>query len=279
MIKSLLVILDDSPSGESAKHLAVTMAKSHKASLSGMGILDEPWIVAPEAIPLGGVAFKVDLDDKVLNSTKHRVHQLEKQFMEYCKAHKIDASLLDTTGVPAEEIEHFSTEFDLIVIGKSSTFHFAPSQDTSVSVKKILKDSPRPILVTGTDLPNQHERNVLVAFDGTFAAAKSLHMAILLGLFKGKILHIATVSEDEELAHYHVNLAAKLCRNHELQVHLHPLVSPQRPATPLLALIEDLKPSLIVMGAYGHSGIRAFFMGSCAKVLLKETEVPLFVFH
>jgi len=40
-----------------------------------------------------------------------------------------------------------------------------------------------------------------------------------------------------------------------------------------------LRPSLIVMGAFGQGGIAYFFMGSCAKDLLKSTDVPLFVYH
>lgn len=279
MIKSLLVILDSSQASESARKLAVQLAKHHKASLAGLGILDEPWIVAPEAIPLGGAAFKADLDERVLEDTKHRVHDLEQHFVDYCKSQKIPASIIDTTGVPTEEIEHFSVEFDMIVMGKDANFHFISSQEPAESIKQILQDSPRPILVTSAHLPPEDSGHVLVAFDGTVAAGRALHMAILLGILKDKTIHIASVSENEKQAHYHLNLAAKLCHNHELKVHLHSLVSAQKPSIALLKLAQDLKPSLLVMGAYGHSRIRAFFMGSCAKDLLKETEIPLFMFH
>lgn len=279
MIKSLLVILDGSKASESAKKLAVQMAKLHKASLTGLGVLDEPWIVAPEAIPLGGAAFKADLDERVLEDIKRRVHDLEKQFMDYCKSQKTQASIIDTTGIPAEEIEHFSSEFDIIIMGKDANFHFSPSQEATESIKQILKDSPRPILITSPHLPNQESPHVLIAFDGTFSAGRALHMAILLGMLKGKTIHIASVSENEKQARYHVNLAAKLCHNHGLDVHLHPLVSAQKPSLVLLNLLQDLKPSLVVMGAYGHGGIHAFFMGSCSRDLLKETDIPLFMFR
>lgn len=279
MIKNILVILDDSESSESAKRLGIHLAKSHKASLTGIGVLDEPWIVAPEAIPLGGAAFKVDLDEQLLENAKHRVHALEQKFMDDCKKQAVSSSIIDATGVPTEEIEHFSTECDVLVIGKDANFHSTSSQETALSVKQILKDSPRPILVTSSQLPNQDSPHILVAFDGTLASSKALHMAILLGILKDKNLHVVTVSEDEKQARYQVGVAAKLCQNHGLKVHVHPMASAQKPSIVLLDLIEDLSPSLIVMGAYGHSGIRAFFMGSCARDLLKGTDVPLFVFH
>jgi len=279
MIKSILVTLDDSQSSESAKKLGIELAKSHKASLTGIGILDEPWIAAPEAIPLGGVAFKVELDEKLLQDAKRRVHKLEKAFTEYCEGQKVSCSIIDATGVPAYEIEHFATEYDILIIGKDANFHFTPTQDTTVSVKQILKDNPRPVIVTGPELPNHNSSHVLVAFDGTFASSRALHMALLLGIFKEKTVHIASVSTDEEEARARVNTALKLCHNHGVKAHIHPIASSQKPSDALLELIEDLKPSLAVLGAFGHGGIRYFFTGSCAKNLLKSTNVPLFFYH
>lgn len=279
MIKNILVILDETESSESAKILGANMAKLYKATLTGIGIVDAPWIVSPEAIPLGGAAFKVDLDQKFLETAKHRVHALEQRFTDYCKSHKISSSIIDAAGVPTEEIEHFATEFDILVLGKDANFHFSSSTETTISVKQILKHSPRPIIVASPQIPNQNSTDVLIAFDGTFASSKALHMAIQMGILKGKTLHIVSVSEDERQARYQVNIAAKLCHGHELKTHTHPVASAQKPSIVLLDLIKDLKPSLIVMGAYGHSGIRVFFMGSCAKDLLKDTNVPLFIFH
>lgn len=279
MIKNILVVLDDSKSSESAIQLGVNLSKENKASLTGIGILDAPWITTPEAIPLGGAAFKVDLDAKILKEEKHRVHKLEQKFITYCKSQKISSSIIDTTGIPFEEIEHFSTEFDLIVIGKDANFHVSSTQETTSSVKHILKDSPRPIFVTSPELPNQNRSEVLIAFDGTFAASKALHIAILMGIFKDKTLHIVSVSENEAHARQWANDALKLCHHHDLKAHLHPIASALKPSIVILDLILDLKPSLIVLGAYGHGAIRSFFMGSCAQDLLKETNVPFFVYH
>lgn len=279
MIKSILVTLDDSQSSQSAKALGIQLAHSHHAALTGIGILDEPWIAAPEAIPLGGAAFKVELDTQLLQEAKQRVHKLEKSFVADCKGKNVTCSVIDATGVPSYEIEHFITEYDILLIGKDANFHFASTQDTALSVKQVLKDNPRPIIVTSETLPNQKSSHVLVAFDGTFASSRALHMALLIGIFKGKTLHIASVHADEERARENVNMAAKLCENHGIKVHLHPITSSQKASLPLLDLINDINPCLIVMGAFGQGGIAYFFMGSCAKDLLKSTDVPLFVYH
>jgi nucleotide-binding universal stress UspA family protein len=279
MIKSILVILDDSDSSESATKLGLTLAQTHEASLAGIGILDAPWITTPEAIPLGGASFKVDLEGKILKDTKQRVHALEQQFMTFCKSQGLSPSIIDTTGVPFEAIEYFSTEFDVLVVGKDATFHFGSHPETSSAVRQIIKASPRPLFVTSSRIPHPESLDVLIAFDGTIAASKALHMAILLGLFKGKTLHIVSVSENAEYTRQWTNSAQKLCQHHGLEAHLHPISSALKPSTVILDLIHDLKPASLVLGAYGHSGIRSFFMGSCIQDLLKETDVPVFVSH
>jgi nucleotide-binding universal stress UspA family protein len=279
MIKSILVALDESSSSGSAQKVGIELAKTHKSSLAGIGILDEPWIAAPEAIPLGGAAFKVEIDTQLLSDAKRRVHKLEKSFIEGCKSQDLMCSVIDATGVPSFEIEHFLTAHDLLVIGKDAGFHFNTVQDTTIPVRQLLKDNPRPIIVTGVECPFPQSDQALVAFDGTFTSSRALHMALLIGIFKGKTVHIASVSTDEQEARDHVNAAAKLCHNHGVNVHLHPLHTQEKPAAALLALIDDIKPFVVVMGVYGHGGLRHFFWGSCAEELLKSTNVPLFFFH
>ncbi len=279
MVKGILVALDDSPSSLSAQQVGVSFSKRYSATLTGIGVVDEPWISAPEAIPLGGASFKVELDEKLLADARRLVHKREKAFVDFCKSQGVPCSTIDTTGVPSYEIEHFLVEYDLLIIGKEANFHFTLIQETAVSVKQFMHDIPRPLIVTGPTLPYQRSSNILVAFDGTFAASRALHMALLLGLFDGKAVHIASIASSLEEAQDNVTAAAKLCCTHGVQTHLHPLALSQKPAKALLDLSEELKPSLIVMGTYGHGKIEHFFHGSCAEEILRSTDIPVFFSH
>jgi nucleotide-binding universal stress UspA family protein len=279
MIKSILVTLDDSESSISAKKLGVALAKDNQASVTGIGVLDQPWIAAPEAIPLGGAAFKVELDEKLLQDARRRIHKLEKEFTTFCNTENVDSSIIDATGVPSYEIEYFATAHDLLVIGKDANFHFTNTEETAVSVKQIIRANPRPVIVTSPTIPYEKSSSILVAFDGTFASSRALHMAILVGILKGKEVHIAHVNPDEKEAKDIVEVAVKLCALHGIKAKGHPLTSSEKPANALLKLSEEIEPSLIVMGAFGHAGISYLFMGSCAKTLLRTTNIPLFIYH
>lgn len=225
MIKSILVTLDESESSKAAKKFGVLLAKAHKATLTGIGVLDQPWIAAPEAIPLGGAAFKVELDVKLLSDARRRIHKLEKDFKAYCKENKVESSIIDATGVPTYEIEYFATAHDLLVIGKDANFHFTDMEETGLTVRQLIRANPRPLIVTGPEIPNEKSSDVLVAYDGTFASSRALHMALLVGILKGKTVHIAHVNKEEKGTKEIINGAIKLCANHGIKAIGRPLIT------------------------------------------------------
>lgn len=279
MIKSIFVVLDDSRSSISAKKLGIQLTQTYRASLTGIGILDKLWLETPEATPLGGTAYKIALEAQLILKARELIYKMEKAFMDQCKDNEIACSIIDAMGVPVDEIGTFSTEHDIMVVGKEANFRFIPTQETSLSVQEFLKDNPRPLILTSKKLPNQDSSNILVAYDGTFASSRAAHMAILLGLLKNKTIHIANVSSDKKEARDLVNRVASLCKNHGLKAHVHPIESSKKPSVELLDLMQRVKPSLLVTGAYGHRGFTYFFKGSCIQELLKSAEVPIFVYH
>ncbi len=279
MIRKILVILDESSSSTSAKKFGIELALSFKADLTGIGILDKPWIESPEAVPLGGAAYKVTLDAEIIKKTREHLHKLEQGFMDQCKKSDASCSIIDTSGVPLVEIGNFAAPHDLLIIGKDANFHFDPSEESTVNVKELIKQHPRPTIVTSDKLPHHDSANVLLAYDGTFASSRAIHMAILLGLLKDKVVHIVTVDPDKKEAQYFVNQMEELCKSHSLKTHVHPIASKDKPSTEILSLAQSLKVSLIVMGAYGHKGISYYFKGSCIEQLVDSTKIPIFVYH
>ena len=79
MIRSILVALDDTETSRTALHFAIGMAKRRKALLTGIGVLDQPWLTAPEAVPIGGAAFKADLDMQLVEDAKKHLKSLEEK--------------------------------------------------------------------------------------------------------------------------------------------------------------------------------------------------------
>lgn len=53
------------------------------------------------------------------------------------------------------------------------------------------------------------------------------------------------------------------------------LVREGDPAAEILRVIDELHPSMVVMGTHGRTGLSHFFLGSVAEKVLRQSKVPV----
>ncbi|OJX12263.1 MAG: hypothetical protein BGO77_03690 [Caedibacter sp. 37-49] len=277
MIKRIILALDGSKASINARDYAINLAKKHEAHLIAIAVLDTPWLTAAQPEPLGGSAFKVYRDEVVIKEAEGHLRNLLDQFKLKAKQEGIKADAYEFEGFPVSEIERASYEGDLIILGKTTDFHFALEQDNDLTVRHIARDNPRPIII----VPETFEENekVIVAYDGSVHASKALHMFLLLDLAKNREIHIVTVKSSEEQAQATLNQAISLGKAYDVQLKPHSIISDENPASVILNVISKIKPSLIVMGAFSHNILSEAIFGSCTKILMNKTEIPLFINH
>jgi nucleotide-binding universal stress UspA family protein len=278
MIKKILVVLDSSKPGLTAQQYAMDMATRYKASLSGLAILDTPWITAAQPEPLGGAAFKVHRDDVVLRQSQEHVEYLLAEFKKDAQTAKIEFQGVEAEGFPAVEIEKLSHEHDIIVIGKTTDFHFELDEDTDITVRHVARDNPRPLILVPENVPKTNR--IMVAYDGSLQASRSLHMFLLLGLAKDHELHIVSSNKLIDKAVVVAKRAVRMCEAYGIKTTYHPLEMPGGSvAEHLLDKVKELDASMLVVGGFSHTLIHETLFGSCTKALMKNTTVPLFMFH
>ncbi len=277
MIKRIILALDGSKASINARDYAINLAKKHNAHLIAIAVLDTPWLTAAQPEPLGGSAFKIYRDEVVIKEAEGHLRNLLDQFKLKAKQEGIKADAYEYEGFPVSEIERASYEGDLIILGKTTDFHFALEQDNDLTVRHIARDNPRPIII----IPEKFEENekVIVAYDGSVHASKALHMFLLLELTKDREIHVVTVKSSEEQAQATLNQAINLGKIYDVKLKPHSIVSDENPASHILEIVSQIKPSLIVMGAFSHNILSEAIFGSCTKILMNKTEVPLFINH
>lgn len=277
MIKRIVLALDNSGPGLAAQDYAIHLAKEKNASIVALGILDMPWITAAQPEPLGAAAFKLHRDEEVIKSSHEQIRFMIDAFKKAASIEDIPAEVFEVEGFPATEIERFSHECDVILIGKTTDFHFELDEDTDLTVKHIARDNPRPVIV----IPGRvnSDGRILVCFDGGLQASRALHMFILLGLAKNKSLDIVTVDPDEEQGIQKVEHALRLCSAHGLVAEAKTLTTKEDPSDALLKYAKDNNVSMIVMGAFSHSFLKEALFGSVTTNLMKKTDIPLFIHH
>jgi nucleotide-binding universal stress UspA family protein len=112
----------------------------------------------------------------------------------------------------------------------------------------------------------------LIAFDGSPTSEKLIEKAINTPLLLGLDCHLVMVDDFAEKSAAFEKAAIKL-KNAGLSVHEDILSGSVDDA--LLKYQKDHQIGMMVMGAYGHSTLRQFFLGSNTTKVLIKSEVPL----
>ncbi len=276
-MQKILLALDNSKPGLAAQEYAIDLAKRFGAQLTGIAILDTPWMTAAQPEPLGGGAFKMHHDDMIIRQSQHNIEYLIQTFKQLCTQRGIPHQTLETEGFPAVEIERASHEHDLIVIGKTTDFHFKLDEDTDMTVKHVARDNPRPLILTPESFPTSS--HIMVAYDGSLHASRALHMFLLLGLGAGNDLHIVCGQKHLDKADVTARRAVKMAQAYGVTAHYHSFQVSGNIPDALLDKAQELQAGMLVMGGFSHNLLHETFFGSCTKTLMKNSPIPIFLHH
>lgn len=278
MIRSILVALDDTPGAIAARDLALALARASGAALSAATVLDWPHVKdAHEAVPPGGSAFKERRDA----ARAQRAEAEAAAFFAACAeaAEDIPFARLRLTEAPAPALLAASATHDVIVIGRDSTLGLEQN-DGGVApvIGALLREGARPLLVVPPAPAPAVEGGILVGYDGSVPAMRTLQLFGLLGLGQGAAVRVLAVDEAAAEAQRLAEEGAAYLRLHGLSAE--PVaVEGSHPMEALLAEAAAMPARMLVMGAYEHSGLYTLFTGSLTGKLLAGAPCPIFVAH
>lgn len=159
----------------------------------------------------------------------------------------------------------------LLVIGKQGEDSGSERQLVGSQLESIIRTVHRPILVT--PMPFGVPRSVMLAFDGSATTRKGVEIIASNPLFTGIPIHLVMVGADTGENHALVNAAREVLATAGLDVHQ--AIRPGEVVPMLHAYQTEHGVDLLVMGAYGHSRIRQFLVGSTTTSMIRTTTTPL----
>jgi nucleotide-binding universal stress UspA family protein len=277
MLRSILVGLDGSAYSAAAVELGIRWAQHAGAVLVGLGIIDAPTICKPQPVPLGASAYKVHHDATLLADASHKVAQLLADCAQRCAAAGVTYQSLQDTGLPAAHILLEAQHYDLIMLGQHTFFHFETQDTPDDTLAVVVKQSPCPVVAVPATLPEG--RAALIAYDGSPHATRALHMFQALGLASAYDVHVVCVDAHKEKAHLCVEHAVTFLQGHNVVTQAHALATSEAPAHALLQYVHQVQAGLLVMGSSGRSPLREFFGSSVTRTMLRDSPVPLFLYH
>ncbi len=159
----------------------------------------------------------------------------------------------------------------VLVLGRQGEGHASLDHTLGSHLEALIRGVQKPILVTVGEFTAP--RAFMVAFDGSETAQRALNAYAQSPLLKGLPCHLVMVGHTDDEHGAKLQHAADILRSRDFEVTVAHLQGDVQPT--LAAYQQQHDIGLMVMGAYGHSRIRQFFVGSHTRSMVSQSDIPL----
>ncbi len=213
-----------------------------------------------------------------LDESHARVARLRGKAILEDAAKNIEGSLTTTTqrhGSLVDTVAEFEDGAALVVLGKRGEHADFSKGHLGSNLERVVRSAKIPVLVAAREF-NPVNR-FLIAFDGGNSALKAIDYVATHDLLKGAECHILAIGKPGTELERSLEASATALKGAGFAVTAELL--PGDPDEAITAKVQDTDIDLLVMGAYGHSRIREFILGSTTTALIRTCHVPVLLFH
>lgn len=170
-----------------------------------------------------------------------------------------------------ETIVEREVDADLVVIGKRGEDADFARGHIGSTVERIIRESIRPVLVAERTFTAPSI--AVLAYDGGASARKAAHYIASSPLFADIAVHVVMAGANDDNHRRHRDWIVGVLPDATLHEY------PGAPAQVVQEVVNRVGAQLLVMGAYGHSSLRNFFVGSTTTGLMQSCQVPVLLFR
>ena len=179
-----------------------------------------------------------------------------------------DATTLQRHGNLVETLVELEADTRLLVMGKHDE---NLGEHVGSRLENVVRTLHRPILVTTPEY--RPPARVMLAFDGSATTRKGVEMVAGSPLFRGLPCHLVMVGTDNGESRAQLDWARQTLEAAGFEA---PAVLLQGEVERVLCgYRQEQDIDLLVMGAYGHSVIRRFLVGSTTTNVIRNASAPV----
>ena len=275
MIKNILFGVDGSPGSETARDVAIDLARRLDARLEAVHIVDSRMLEFPLVAPQAGV---IGWNPGAVNGLQQALRTRGETLLREttAAAEKAGVPLVTTLefGHPAQVLTDIQCRTELVVLGRQGEHSKTAPDITGSTMERFIRRAERPCLVTPAVF--RPIGKILVGVDGSSSAGRALREAIDLANALKIPLVILSVSETEsDLPRaQQINLEAHcIARAHDCAAAAVTAVG--NPAAAVMEKSAETGCDLIVLGSHGHGWIYDRLIGSVAAHVVSGGQIPV----
>lgn len=181
-------------------------------------------------------------------------------------------ALVQRNGELVDALAHTGGQIRLLVLGKRGE---SAGDDAHLgsNLERVIRGASCPILITNQSFTAP--RRVLLAFDGSKAGQRMIDQAVATPLLNEVEVHLVCVGQPDQRRDQQIDTAVGKLQAAGARLTTATLEGQVGPA--LDDYLHEHAIDLIVMGAYGHSRIREFLLGSTTTDVIRRVDVPLLI--
>jgi len=276
MFKSILVCTDGSKYGDTAREYGIHLAQRVGARLAGLHVMDSRMLEGPLMADISGwvgaspYAAQLPQFRELLREKGEAVAQA---FRARAEELGTSADVSVRTGHPVPLIIEEARKAELLVIGQKGEHADFIGEMTGSTAERVSRHAERPCLVTPAEF--RPITRILAAYDGSGHAGKALELAAELSSALAAPLALLAVDEKGDSERVREALAAGLQLARDHGVAADGVTAAGKAGAAVLRVAEEKGCDLIAVGAFGHSRIREFFIGSAAAQISARAHCPV----
>ncbi|MDD2707583.1 MAG: universal stress protein [Verrucomicrobiae bacterium] len=276
MIKTLLLCVDGSEYSEAAIGSALWFSKRLKAQIIALSVVDISLLEGPLLSDLSGSAgvqpFQ-DLLPQMRDLYEKKAQAAVNEVVEAAKKENIPCETRVPTGLLVDSILEHERAVELVIMGQRGEGFEATGEWLGTNVERVVRKSIKPCLITPKGF--RPVRSILAAYDGSQHANHALYVAFELAKTLKAALTIMTVenTSDEEEKSWALKEAMDLALKQGSQAK--PLALHGIPEEKILEITNEGQHDLLVLGAYGHTRLREFVLGSVTNHVIRKSTIPV----
>ena len=281
----ILSCTDGSPYAPSVYQHSAWAASRMGAGVKALHVLDPHRELAHGGDLTGAIGFdaSAELTEELvrLEENQARVARLKgKAILEDAERQltAVGISIVETLqrhGTLTETLAELEPAAELVVIGKRGEHADIAKGHLGGQLERVIRTSVRPVLVASRDF--KPIERFLIAYDGGPSVLKAVDFVLHNPLLKGLQCHILRAGKVDDNARYYLEETAQKLRNAGFEVTSQAIAGPAEGV--IAAAVAEYHIDLLVMGAYGHSPIRQFILGSTTTTMVRTCHVPVLMFR
>ncbi len=252
MIKRILVAIDGSESADAALSIAGSLAGITGAELIGLFVEDIARVSA-------GAEAEAAVEKESLD--------IYRAFQERCARANVEGRFLSLRGTPDEVIRERAKSVDFVVLGNSGKHSGTDDKPSGATVQALLRSVARPVLAVPADVAG--EPKVVLAYDGSLPSDRALCAAAeFCEISDMSSIHLITATKSVEECKSVQAPAIDYLSAYDLDIT--PACLTGKPDEAILAYVEQVDASVLVIAAFGANRLKDSVFGSTTDSILKS---------